>query len=348
MSHHYDAIIIGGGYSGITAANRLPRGTRVALIDPKADFIHRVRLHEYAAGGAPRIRIPLRRMLKHGAEHHRSLAQHVEPGLVRLADGNELRARHILVTTGSHDAAPGSIASYAAATMQRERLAEAAPGTDVVVRGAGLTGIEFAAELAYRRADLTVHLLGRAPVGEGLPERARDHLRTTLEHLGVHLDSEAPGDALTVDATGLRVSRLGRESSLAVSAHDQLLVAPTLESVPGIWGAGDAVRVTDMPHLRASCATAIPMGAHAADNIARALRKEPPTPFDFGYAFRCISLGRRRGIILSVDPLDTPTGRFMTGLAAAWFKSAVCASVIQAPTTFARTYRWPHASRETR
>ena len=53
-------------------------------------------------------------------------------------------------------------------------------------------------------------------------------------------------------------------------------------------------------------------------------------------------------VILSVDPLDTPTGRFMTGLAAAWFKSAVCASVIQAPTTFARTYRWPHASRETR
>lgn len=342
----YDVIVIGGGYAGVTAANRLPRGTRAALIDPKNDFIHRVRLHEFAAGGNPRVQIPFHRMLRNQTKHLRSSAAQVEPGLVQLADGKELRAKHILLTTGSDQAAPDSITAYPAAAVTRVRVAQTAPGTHVVVLGTGLTGIELAAELAYRRQDLTIHLHGHSPIGANLPAQARDYLRRTLERLGVRLDSEGPEDALCIDATGVHVSSLARASTLDVSDNGQMLVAPTLEGAPGVWGAGDAVRIDDQPHLRPSCAAGIPMGAHAADNIIRVLQNESPVPFDFGYSLRCISLGRRNGLIVKVDPFDTPTGKFTTGTRAAWIKSIVCAGVALTASSLARTYKWAPASRQ--
>lgn len=317
----HDVIVVGGGYAGVTAANRLPRGTRVLLLDPKEDFV-----------------------LKPHVEHRRGNVVHVEPGLVRLPDGDELRGRHILLTTGSDQAAPDGTTSLETASVVREGIALAEPGSHIAVHGAGLTGIELAAELAYRRSDLVVHLQGRSPVGAGLPQDARDHLRSTLLRMGVRLDGDAPPPAqVSIDATGLHVSALARDSALDTDRRGRMRVAQTLEAAPGVWGAGDAVIIDDQPHLRASCATAIPMGAHAADNIARALEGAPPTAFRFGYSYRCISLGRRNGLILTVDPLDTPTGTFTGGIRAALFKSAICAAVIRVVSTFARSYAWAPA-----
>lgn len=341
----WDVIVVGGGYAGVTAVNRLPEGTRVLLVDPKDDFVHRVRLHEVAAGGSPRVSVPFGRMVPPQAERRRGSVTSVEPGSVRLAGGGELRARHVLVTAGSDQAVPDAITSREAAMATRDQIARATPGTHVAVRGAGLTGIELAAELAFRRPRLVVHLHGRSPVGAGLPGKARDQLRKALSRLGVILDDDAsPATALTVEATGLRVSALARDSGLAVDDQGRMRVTPALEAAPGVWGAGDAVVVGDQPHLRASCATAIPMGAHAADNIARALRGEPPAPFDFGYSCRCISLGRRSGLIVRVDALDVPTGRFLAGPPAAVFKSAVCAAVVRAASSFAPRYTWKSAN----
>ncbi len=337
----YDVIVIGGGYAGATAANRLPRSARVLLIDPKDDFVHRVRLHEVAAGGHPRVAIPFRKMLKGHVEHRPVGAARIEPGSVELSDGSKVRGRHILVTTGSDVSKPGAISSLDAAAAIAERVGRAAPGTHVSVRGAGLTGIECAAEIAYRRPDLVVHLHGRGAVGAQLPDNARDYLRRTLTRLGVLLDrdSQDPG-TLEIDATGLQVAAVAGDSGQAVDARGRMHVNPTLQAAPGVWGAGDAVAVEGQPHLRASCATAIPMGAHAADNIARALSGERPTAFSFGYSYRCISLGRRAGLIVPVNQTDEPTGRLVTGVPGAVFKAAVCAAVVQVSSSFARRYSW--------
>jgi NADH dehydrogenase FAD-containing subunit len=240
------------------------------------------------------------------------------------------------------------ITSYATASEVRAQLAHAAAGTEIEIRGAGLTGIELAAEIAYRRPELVVHLAGRAPVGAELPDRAKDYLRCTLERLGVQADSEAPQGSASVDARGLRRASLAHDSALEVSGALQLLVSPTLEAMPGVWGAGDAALVQSQPHLRASCATAIPMGAHAADNIARSLRGEAVHVFDFGYAIRCISLGRRSGLIVSVDGYDEPTGGFVAGVRGAWIKAAVVQGVLLTATSLARSYSWPAAEKRGR
>ena len=46
-----EVIVIGAGYAGLLAANRLAaRGRRVQLVSSTDGYVDRIRLHEYAAG----------------------------------------------------------------------------------------------------------------------------------------------------------------------------------------------------------------------------------------------------------------------------------------------------------
>ncbi|MGW2847721.1 FAD-dependent oxidoreductase, partial [Streptomyces sp. NPDC001274] len=52
MAQHIEVVVIGGGYAGVMAANRLTKhdGVAVTLINPRARFVHRVRLHQWVGG----------------------------------------------------------------------------------------------------------------------------------------------------------------------------------------------------------------------------------------------------------------------------------------------------------
>ncbi|QEU88529.1 oxidoreductase [Streptomyces viridosporus T7A] len=52
MTGNTHVVVIGGGYAGVMAANRLrPRDdVTVTLINPRPDFVHRVRLHQLVGG----------------------------------------------------------------------------------------------------------------------------------------------------------------------------------------------------------------------------------------------------------------------------------------------------------
>ena len=65
----HDVLVLGGGYAGVLCANRLAgqlgAKARVTLVTERADFIHRVRLHE-AIAGRPFPRRTLRELLSKG------------------------------------------------------------------------------------------------------------------------------------------------------------------------------------------------------------------------------------------------------------------------------------------
>ncbi|GAA3310646.1 hypothetical protein GCM10020295_78280 [Streptomyces cinereospinus] len=52
MTDSTDVVVIGGGYAGVMAANRLTQraDVTVTLVNPRPDFVHRVRLHQLVGG----------------------------------------------------------------------------------------------------------------------------------------------------------------------------------------------------------------------------------------------------------------------------------------------------------
>ena len=52
MSENTEVVVIGGGYAGVMAANRLTQRDDVAvtLINPRPAFVERIRLHQLVGG----------------------------------------------------------------------------------------------------------------------------------------------------------------------------------------------------------------------------------------------------------------------------------------------------------
>ncbi|MFE6134250.1 FAD-dependent oxidoreductase, partial [Streptomyces sp. NPDC056437] len=52
MNGNVEVVVVGGGYGGVTAANSLSRhdGVSVTLVNPRPDFVERIRLHQRVAG----------------------------------------------------------------------------------------------------------------------------------------------------------------------------------------------------------------------------------------------------------------------------------------------------------
>jgi NADH dehydrogenase FAD-containing subunit len=118
---------------------------------------------------------------------------------------------------------------------------------------------------------------------------------------------------------------------VASTPHSQQAPQRSLDAVfaVGDFAAPPAETVgSGMRSTRMGCVDAMPLGAHAADQVARLLTHTPLRPFHFDYMIQCISLGRRRGVVLFVDRDDRPTGRVIRGRVAALVKEAICRFVI--------------------
>ena len=359
-------VVIGAGYAGVLAANRIQasltaaeaRRVSVVMVNPRPDFIERIRLHEVAAGVRESAAIPLGDML-----HPRVVL--VEGTVL----GIDAEARMLSVTAGgavtdqSYDTLVYAVGSVAALKVpgaeefahplgniegaESARLAIATGEHDqsIVVVGGGATGVEAAAEFAEQYPSASVTLVSRGDVLGHLPAPSRRAVLTTLRRLGVTvLESSGvarvtadavqlsgggslPSD-VTVFAASFGVPDLARRSGLEVDPFGRLLVDEQLRAVshPEIFGAGDAVRPPSSvaAHLRMGCAVAMPLGGHAADNVLHALRGETLARLDVGFGAQCISLGRKAGLIQLLSRADEPRPLRITGRAGAIVKELVC------------------------
>ncbi|MGK8520911.1 NAD(P)/FAD-dependent oxidoreductase [Nocardia asteroides] len=349
MTGQHRIVVLGAGYAGLAAARRLARTARearITVVDAHDSFVERVRLHQGAAG--QRISSwDLRESLESkNIRFVRALATDIDTAAKRVTlDAEPALDYDILIyalgSVADTESVPG-VAEHAYSVATREDvLALSAPRGPVAIVGAGATGIELAAELAESHPRTEVLLLGSQEPGAWLSERARAHIRRTLEGLGVEIRSgakviEVTADgvrsadgalveaATTVWTTGFRVPDLAARSGLAVGPDGRALTDPTLRSVshPDIYVAGDAAVVVGPGgrELRMACATALPTGKYAADAAVARMRGREPKPLRFRYVLQCLSLGRRDGVVQLVHADDTPARTVLTGRTAARVK----------------------------
>jgi NADH:ubiquinone reductase (H+-translocating) len=364
------AVVVGGGYAGVMAANRLAglgpeRGVEVVLIDPDAGFTERIRLHRVATGARASARLDWDRVLHPAVVHCRARAVRIDSdaSTVELQDGSVLAFDSLVYAVGSGEpvSALDSVATGSAAVRTRERLAALGAGSAVAVVGAGPTGVETAAAIATGRPDLKVRIVARgtaphAQTGDAAVMRRLRALGITTLAGTVDPFTGQFGDAdradVTIWAAGLGVPRLAADSGLPTDESGRLLVDGTL-AVRGhgrIVGAGDAVGVDDPRgrHLRPSCASALPLGAHAADTALAHLDGSPARAIDIGYALQCLDLGDSHGRVRRVRPDDAPTRWTLTGRAGGWAKEQVCRMTVAWLAKEARrpgSYTWPRGPR---
>jgi NADH dehydrogenase len=240
------------------------------------------------------------------------------PGLKTLDDALEIRRRVLLAfEAAERDSDPG---------VQRRLL------TFVIV-GGGPTGVELAGALAeiarqslrqdfrnIKPESARILLLEGAPHLLGaFPESLRAAARVSLQRLGVEVRTDsvvtdvtdggvtirtagvderleaqtilwAAGVAASPVASGLgvpldRAGRVPAEPTLAVPGH------------PDVFVAGDICALSqDGRPLPGVAQVAKQQGAHAARNIVRAIRKQPPLPFRYRNYGNMATIGRGAAI----------------------------------------------------
>jgi NADH dehydrogenase len=350
MSGTVRVVVVGGGYAGVMAANRVAGGTpgtapvEVVLLDPGTQFTERIRLHQVGAGGRNTAGVDWAEVLHPQVRRMQARALSIDSGnrLIR-GDHGSVRFDWLVYAVGSGEQPTAllSVTNRAAAGSTRDAIAGLAPGSAVTVAGAGPTGVEVASALAVTRPDLLITIV--APSGLAHPITGRHAVARRLQHLGISVEEGVvdpvtgtitsgghprPSAAATIWTAGLAVPSLASDSGLPVDGDGRLLVDATL-TVPGherIIGAGDAVCVTGAAgaHLRASCAAAIPMGAHAADTVLARLSGVAPSAIDIGYLAQCLDLGAGRGHLQLVHPDDAPRVVALSGRSAGWAKEQIC------------------------
>jgi NADH:quinone reductase (non-electrogenic) len=378
MAEKTDVVVIGGGYAGAMAANRLTQrdDVTVTLINPRPNFVQRIRLHQLVGGShnavadygevlAERIQLVVDTVLRIDAAE-RSVA---------LATGGTVGYDYLIYAVGSAStdrSVPGAaefaypIASLEAAQRLRPVLDATAMTAPVTVVGAGPQGIEITAELA--ELGRTVTLVCGEVLGPYLHPRGRRSVARRLAKLGVTVLEGPDATAVARDAVqlsdgrellsevtiwtvGFCVPDLASRSGLSTDAMGRLLTDETLTSVDDerIVAAGDSAAPSDLP-LRMSCQAALPLGAHAAETVLSRIAGEQPAPVAEGFFGQCISLGRRAGIFQFAHGNDVARGFHIGGRLGAKTKELICGSTIKGLVHEARkpgSFKW-HAKDDKR
>jgi NADH dehydrogenase len=357
MAENIDVVVIGGGYAGVMAANRLTQreDVTVTLINPRATFVERIRLHQLVGGSHDAV-IDYRKVLAAGIGLVVDTVTRIDAAerSVTLATGGTVGYDYLVYAVGSGSADPrvpgaAEFAYPIGSLEEAERLrpaVDAAPATAAVtVVGGGATGIETAAELAEAGRTVTLvcgdvlapslHPQGRRSVAKRLAKlgvtvlEGPDATVTAVTRDAVRLSGgrELPSD-VTIWTAGFSVPDLAARSGLSTDAVGRLLTDETLTSVDDmrIVAAGDSAAPSDLP-FRMSCQAAVQLGPQAAETVLSRIAGGQPAPINVAFVSQCISLGRRAGVLQLTARDDTAKKYYLGGRPGAKIKELICKGI---------------------
>ncbi|WUH96217.1 FAD-dependent oxidoreductase [Spirillospora sp. NBC_00431] len=359
-------IVIGGGYAGVMAANRLTQrdDVDVTLFNARPAFVERLRLHQLVCGSHDAV-VDYRALLADRVRLVVDTVTRIDVAGRRVtpASGPAVGYDHLIYAVGSAGG-PLGVPGAAEFAYPIDRLEEArrlrrvldsAPATAAVtVVGGGPTGIETAAELAEQGR--TVTLASGGVLGPYLHPRARRSVARRLTQLGVTVlggpgtkvtavtrdtvrlaDGRSLPSDVTIWTAGFGVPDLAARSGLTTDAVGRLITDETLTSVDDtrIVAAGDCAAPSDMP-FRMSCYAAQRQGAHAADTVLGRIAGDEPAPISLGFAGMCISLGRHAATAQIAARNDTAKVLYIGGRLGAKIKEAGSSGVVKELTREAR------------
>lgn len=352
-------VVVGGGYAGTMAANRLRqrRDIDITLVNARPVFVERIRLHQLVAdtGAATADYATL---LGDGIRLVVDTVDRIDATARRVlvSSGAELNYDYLIYAVGSTGASPATVPGYTdfaypiadleSAQRLRYALADLPLAAPVTVVGGGLTGIETASELAERGRQVTL-VCGEA-LGPSLSRRGRRSVAKRLRGFGVNVleaatvtevrwdavvlsDGAVLPSAATIWTAGFAVPDLAARSGLSTDAMGRLLTDETLTSVdnPYVVAAGDAAAPSGQP-LRMSCQAAGPLGVQAANTVLSRISGTAPAPISQAFVGQCISLGRTYGTVQLAHTDDTPVNLAIGGRTAASIKEAICKGTLWA------------------
>ncbi|RRS01320.1 NAD(P)/FAD-dependent oxidoreductase [Glycomyces terrestris] len=343
MNGNTRVVVLGGGYAGVMAANRLMRRSdlNVTIVNPRKDFVERMRLHRLAARSGEAV-LDFAAVLNPDVRLLVDAATAIDPGprTVALRSGAALAYDYLVYAVGSGSPEPKTPGAaehaYTMDTLEealvlRTALDDTAASRPVTVVGSGPTGIEVAAEIA--EAGRPVTLVCGAAFAPYLHPRARRSVAKGLARLGVTVIEgpdaravEVTGDAVrlgdgrelasavTVWTAGFGVPDLAARSGLRTDGAGRLVTDETLTSVDDrrIVAAGDSAAPSGLA-LRMCSQAAFPLGAHAADTVLARIAGEEPATIDIGLPAVCTSLGQRNATMQFLSADGTATSLYIGG-----------------------------------
>lgn len=387
---HYQYVIIGGGAGGLELASRLGRHlgkeqgrNKILLIDRSVFHIWKPTLHEVAVGTLN----PQQEGLSYSILARRNCFSFTVGNLIGFdpqakqltlaetfdEDGHSLipertiSFEYAVLATGSGSNffnTPGAAEhAYVLENAQdaqqfQKHLLELFTKTayaerkvlDVVIVGAGATGVELAAEMteAYheilltyaksQRFDININLIEAAPrILAGLPEHVSTQATLALEQKGVQVLSntrvneigrdyiQTPSERLHADvviwAAGIKAPDINQQFGLPVNRINQFEVNAQLQTpAAGVYAMGDcaACEWEDGKFLPARAQVAHQQATYLAKVFAAFDKNETVTePFAYKDSGSLVSLGDNKGV---GNLMGSLSGRsfFIEGLIAKW------------------------------
>ncbi len=376
-------VILGGGYAGTLAAMRLARkskSVKITLINAQETFVERIRLHQFLTGQPYKQLFYKDLFVGKNVDFLAAQVTDIDLSnrLVKIKQASEEKQipyDRLVYALGSFtdtsvidglEKYTYSLNSLSKSLEIKDKLTQLAKTKgNLVICGGGLTGIESATEIAEIFPTIKITLVTSDVFGSQLSQKGQNYLNNVFAKFAITVKDKtrvlqvnqnslrlSSGNYLEFDlclwAGAFAVPKIAKQAGLMVNSLGQVLTDLTLRSLSHseVYAVGDSATINNL-ELRMSCASAMPLGAHAVDNICNELTNKHLEPFSFAFAGRSISLGRKNGLIQVASPDDTPKESIITGRLAALIKEVICRYTVwsiklEKKELFA--YTWPKAN----